>query len=239
MVGSDHVLAAILDPLHRPAQPHCSDQHQNILRVDFSAHAEAATDVRLKQMNSAGTAAEHPRQRLAISVRHFGSPVQFEHVARGIVASDRATGLQRHAGMPTDGNVDFYTRRGIPKCGLDISITLPADRRLRGQTGGKFRDGKRGVGDCLELLDLDGHEVSSVLRHVGIGREHRCHRFADIAHLVPGQNTLPERCQLFVGSLSEVDGRQIGDVVRSPDGDDTFDPARLGKIDSLQVPVRV
>ena len=141
--------------------------------------------------------------------------------------------------MPADRNIDFNGRHGVAERTLDVTVALSADRRLVGKTGGKFRDGKRGIGDCLELLDLDGHEVSSVLRHIGIGREHRRHRFADIAHLVPGQNALPERCQLFVGSLSEVDGRQLGDVVSGPDSDDTFDPAGLGAFDRLEASVCV
>ncbi len=34
-------------------------------------------------------------------------------------------------------------------------------------------------------------------------------------------------------------GGRLGDVVRSPDGDDTFDRARLGAFDRLQASVRV
>ena len=47
VIGREQVLAAVLDPFHRPAERPRRERDQEILRIEFAAHAEAAADVGL------------------------------------------------------------------------------------------------------------------------------------------------------------------------------------------------
>ena len=48
MIGGDQMLAAVLDPFHRPLEAHRRDADQDVLGIDLAADAEAAADVRLR-----------------------------------------------------------------------------------------------------------------------------------------------------------------------------------------------
>ena len=90
MVGGDQVLAAVLDPFHRALEPHRGDADQNVLGIELAADAEAAADMRLEALHRRRRAVEHARDQLLVPVRHLGGAVQLQHVARGVVAADRA-----------------------------------------------------------------------------------------------------------------------------------------------------
>ena len=51
VIGGDEMLAPVLDPFHRAAQPHGADADQDILRIKLAADAEASPDVRLVHMD--------------------------------------------------------------------------------------------------------------------------------------------------------------------------------------------
>ena len=103
MVGADQVLAAVLDPFHRPAEPHRGDADQHVLGIELAADAETAADMGFVQMDRGRSALQHAREQIAGSVRDFRGAVQFEQVASRIVAADRAARFQRHAGVASDG----------------------------------------------------------------------------------------------------------------------------------------
>ena len=50
MVGGDQMLAAVLDPFHRPVEPHRRDADQHVLGIKLAADAEAAADVGLEAL---------------------------------------------------------------------------------------------------------------------------------------------------------------------------------------------
>ena len=101
MVGGDQVLAAVLDPFHRALEPHRRDADQHVLGIDLAADAETAADMRLEALHRRRRAVEHARDQLLVPVRHLGGAVQLQHVARGVVAADRAAAspaARRNAG---------------------------------------------------------------------------------------------------------------------------------------------
>ena len=102
MIGGNQMLAAILDPFDRPPQAQRRGAYQHVLRINLAADAEAAADMPFVEVNRRGRASKHPRDLVAVPVRHLGGAMQFEHVARRVVAGDGAAGFQRHAGMPPD-----------------------------------------------------------------------------------------------------------------------------------------
>src|SRR5262245_38369686 len=133
MIGGNHVLAAVFQPFDRTPEPHRREKNKNVFRIDLAAYAETAADMVLVQMDARGTASQHAREYLAIPVGNLGGPMQFEHVARGIVAADRAARLQWHAGMAPDGEIQFnYCCRALERRG-DVAVTLTTNGWLRAQ----------------------------------------------------------------------------------------------------------
>ena len=115
----DQMLAPVLDPFHRPAQPHRRDQHQNVFRIEFAAHPEAAANVQFVQVQRVRIAVEHPAKRVAIAVGDLGRAVQPQHVEPGVV------GCRSHRGFPSARrNAGRHRGRVRRRCG-------PARRRAR------------------------------------------------------------------------------------------------------------
>src|SRR5206468_1816154 len=71
MIGGNEALAAILDPLHRTPEPHGGQRDQQILRIELAAHAEAAADVDLDQLDAGLVQTEHASERAAIEEGHL------------------------------------------------------------------------------------------------------------------------------------------------------------------------
>ena len=110
MIGGDQVLAPVLDPFHRPAEPQRRDADQHVLGIELAADAEAAADMALEQVHGRGIAAEHAGDVVAVPVRHLGGAVHLQHVVGGVVARDRAARFHRHAGMAPDREIELDHR---------------------------------------------------------------------------------------------------------------------------------
>ena len=63
VVGRDQMLAAILDPFHRPADEPRRERDQKILGIELALDAEAAADVDLDHVDVALGDPEHRRER--------------------------------------------------------------------------------------------------------------------------------------------------------------------------------
>ena len=131
MIGGDQMLAPVLDPFHRPAEPHGRDADQHVLRIKLAADAEAAAHVGFVHVDRRGRKPEHAREQLAIAVRHLGGAVQFEDGARGVVAADCAARLQRHAGMAADRQFELDHHGRGAQHRVDVAVALADDRRPR------------------------------------------------------------------------------------------------------------
>ncbi len=130
MVAGHQVLAAVLDPFHRPSQLERRGADEHVLRVDLAAHAEAAADVAFVKVHGRGTAAEHAREKVAVRVRALGGAVKLEHVVGGVVTGDRAARLHRHAGVAADGQVELDHRARGAERRFDIAVLRADDGRL-------------------------------------------------------------------------------------------------------------
>ena len=183
--------------------------------------------------------AEHARQQFLVAMRHLGGAVQLQHVARGVVAAERAARLQRHAGMPADGELELDdVRRGLEHR-FDVAVALGQHRGLGVAAERELaRLGLRRQ-QRRQLLDLHGDEIGGVLGDVGIVGEHRRHRLADIAHLVRGQHRLAVGREPLDRALAEIDRRHVGDVGRGPDRDHARQRAGGVGVDPTDVGVRV
>ena len=179
-----------------------------------------------------GAAAEHARQRVAVAVRHLGRAVQLQHVARGVVAGQRAARLQRHAAVPADRQVERDDRVGRGERRVDVAVSGAQHQRLGRQARRKAAGRRRGVEHRRQLLGLDRDEIGGILGEIGVGREHRRDRLADIAQPLPRQQRLAIGAQRLAGRVAEIDRRQIGDVGAGPHRDDPGRRQRRRDVDA-------
>src|SRR5207247_4093201 len=78
VVRRDQMLAAVLDPFHRPPESQCRRTDEHILGIELTAHPEAAADVALVELHRSGRAAEHAGDLVAVPVRHLGGAVKLQ-----------------------------------------------------------------------------------------------------------------------------------------------------------------
>ena len=164
-------------------------------------------------------------------MRHLGGAVQFENVARGVVAADGAAGLQRHAGVPADGELEFDDVLGGAEHRIDVAIALADDRRLGAVARRKFHRRRLRVEQRRQFLDLHRDEIGGVLGDVRVFGEHRGDRLADIAHRAVRQHRLAIRIERRDGAFAKIDRRHVGDVGGGPHRDDAGQRPRRGRID--------
>ena len=84
MVDRGEMLVAILDPADRPPQTRGKPRDQKVFRIELSAHAEAAADVRLDEADRRLPHSQHPSKQRPIGVRNLGRTEHFERLPRTI-----------------------------------------------------------------------------------------------------------------------------------------------------------
>src|SRR3954454_21984239 len=105
MIGGEQMLAAILDPLYRPAAEARRKRDQKVLRIEFAARAEAAADVVLHHADSAFRQAEMFCQHAPIEERDLGGAVDGQSSARRIPFRQEAARLHRDGAVALDREV--------------------------------------------------------------------------------------------------------------------------------------
>ena len=217
MVGAHQMLAPVLDPFHRPAQPQRREQHQHVLGIDLAADAEAAADMAFMHVQRRRAAAQHAAQGLAVAVGNFGGAVQFENVARGVVAAERAARLQRHARVAAGRKVELDDGVRGAQRRFDVAVAVAQQRGLAAAAGLELAGRIACRQHDRQRLDLDLDQLGRVLGQIRILREHGGHRIPDIAHAAARQRRLAKRLERLGGFVgTEIDRREIRDVGIGP-----------------------
>ena len=94
---SRQMLAAVLDPFHRPADQPRRERDQEILGIELALDAEAAADVDLDHVDVVFGDAEHRRERAAVEEQHLGGA---EHGQPRFAASHSAIWPRVSSGRP-------------------------------------------------------------------------------------------------------------------------------------------
>ena len=149
------MLAPVLDPFDGALEAQRRDEDEDVFGIDFAADAEAAADMAFEQVDGGRAAAENLREHLAVLVRHLGGAVQFEHVARRVVAADRAARFERHAGMASDLQRQFDDREGLRERGVDVAVALRDERRFRREPRGELGRRRLGREDRRQLREIE------------------------------------------------------------------------------------
>ena len=95
---------------------------------------------------------------------------------------------------------------------FDVAVLL-ANKRWLGRAA-RLELAGRGIGgeQDRQFLDRDLDQLGGVLGDIGIVREHRRDRLADIAHELSRQNGLAIGCKALDAGQAKVDGRDVGDI---------------------------
>ncbi len=238
MIGRNEMLAPILDPLDRSFEPQRAQANEHVFGIELAPNAEPAADMAFVEMHRRRRAAEHPGDLVAVPVRHLGSAMQLQYVARGIVACNGAAGFHRHSGMAADRQLELNHRMRGLECALDIAIALAHHSRLGRAARKYFRRLLFSAEDGEKLLDLHFDKVGSVFRHVLILGKDKRQRLADIAHAILRKHGLAIGLQSLDGREANIDRRNIRHIVGGPDRVHAGQCAGLGGIDRKDTAVR-
>ena len=172
-------------------------------------------------------------------MRHLGGAVQLEDAAGSVIAANAAARLERDAGMAAGGELELDDEGRRAQGRVHVAVALAEDGHLRVAAGHELA--RLGVGreQDGQLLDLHGHEIGGVLGGIGVVREHRRHRLADIAHLLAREHGLPIGLEGRNASLAKINRRQVDDVGRGPDRHHPRHGARRSGVDGDDVAVGV
>src|SRR5262249_19757849 len=127
MIGRDQVLAAVLDPFDRPAKMQRRGTDQNIFGIQFAANAETAADMAFVQLNGFGFSPQHPRDRIAIPVRHLSGAMQLQYVSSLVVTRNGTARFDWYAGVAADRKFKRDDGVAIFKSRFDVAIVFFKD----------------------------------------------------------------------------------------------------------------
>ena len=238
MVRGDQVLAAILDPLDRPAQAHRRGTHQHVFGIKLAADTETAADMALVEVHRRERAPEHAGNLGAVPMRHLGGAMKLEHVVGRVVARNGAAGLDRDGRMPPDRERRLDHGVSGAEGGIDIAVTLAHDGRLGRAAGFELAGLRVGAKERRQFLDVEHDELGRILGEIGIVGEHRRDRLADVAHCAGREQPLPVGLQTFDPGQAEIDRRNVGNVGGRPHREHARFRQRRARVDRADAAVR-
>ncbi len=111
--GRQQVLAAVFDPLHRPAEDERRERHRALLAVHEHLLAEAAADVARGHAHVAVGNLQVAGEEVAGLVHRLAGADDVELVAAGVVRRDDAARLHRHRDVAVLHHVALDDVRGV------------------------------------------------------------------------------------------------------------------------------
>ena len=102
----------------------------------------------------------------------------------------------------------------------------------------KFHRLGGGVRDRRQLIDIDEHQISRILRRVRILGKDDGNRLSDISHALPCENRLLVRLEVGVFGRTEIDQGNFGDIRRRPDRNDPVHYLCSGRVDAADETMR-
>ena len=182
------MLAAVLDPFDRYAQPHRGERDQRDVWIDRRLDAERAADVRRHdEAQLVLHEAQHPRgQRMHDERPHEVRPDR-AHAVERIPARDHTVRLDRRRAVLGKREALGQDDVGLAKRALGIAVDQPsvarqvrADRRM--QDGRRRIERALGIDDHRQRIVVDPDEIGGVLGDVAILGDHDGDRLADEPH---------------------------------------------------------
>ena len=188
------VLAAVLDPGDRPAQPHRGRGDHHFLPADHALEPEPAADVGRDHPDPALGDPERLGDAGPDLVRDLGRHVRDQLVVAVVPFGHAGPALQRQRGHPgageraadddRRGGEDARQRRALEHGQVHHAVA----GQLLVDLPGAVRRGRLDAGDGRPRRPVDVQQFGGVLGEVGIVGQHHRDRLAGEAHLVAGQH---------------------------------------------------
>jgi hypothetical protein len=229
------MLAAGLDPLHRPSESARRGWHDHVFRVDVTLDTEPAahlgdddTHPVLGKTEGTGDAASHGERHLR------GGP--HDQRAGGVEGGQDAAGLDRHAPHARVGEAPGQDHVRLIEAGARVprlpgahgrEVVRPLvmhARRGRHQGRGR-RHGRR------ERLVLHENLVERVRQPVGVLGDDDCHGVARMASALTAERGMNVGPAARLGHERGNRRRQFRNVPQRPHGRDALDPSRRITLD--------
>ena len=196
MSRRDQVLAAILDPLDRPAQMPRGEGDQEVLGKALAAQPEPAADIVLDHRDGVLGEPGLTGQRAAYRERRLGRARDGEPLA--VPFGEQAARLHRHRRMPPDGKAFAPRIGGVREGGCRVALGGAIGNRH--VVGGGIEQRR-----AANRLDVQFNGGRAVFSDRPALRNHHRHRFAHEARDVGRDRRLGEGLEL--GKRAEPDRR--------------------------------
>ncbi len=192
------MLAAILDPFHRPAELERGGRDDGLLRIEDGLRPEAAADVGRDHADRFEFAAEELGEHAAADMRRLRARPDGQQIAHRIVARHDRAGFHRHAAAAVLPDRLAEDMRGLLKSRVDIAI---GERKAGGDVEIEIAvaarravlDAVAAVGDGGQHVIADAYGGGRVLGDIAAVGDHDGDRLADIADFVARQGRLGAR----------------------------------------------
>ena len=162
------MLAPVLDPFHGPIEPARDGGDQEVLRVEFTANAEAASRIRHLHDDRALRKIEHRREHAAVEERHLGD-AEHGH-ALPISVPDRCQPARLHGNGSMPLNGEALAPHVISS--LESRIRVAATNFYAGRVrSGAVVDQDRAI-VCLSQFNIGGR--FSMSAEIKVRRPPRC-----------------------------------------------------------------
>ena len=165
------MLAAVLDPFHRPAELAGGERDQEILRIEFAARAEAAADVVFDIVDRRLRQPHHRRHGAAVEERQLCRARYDEPPGGCVPFGQQAARLHGHRGHPLHAELLAAGIGGVAEGIVDIAgIGGEHGRRncsaVPAISSMSPRSDALAVGHRRQMLDVERHRLRARPRHV-------------------------------------------------------------------------
>ena len=229
MIGRQKMLATVFDPAHRAPQPQRRKRNQEVLGIEFAAHAEAAAHVALDHLDRLLGQAEHAGKDAAVVVGDLAGAGNDQRSGAGVILREDAARLHGKRGVALRTEAFAPHVIGAGECRIRIA---DRDHVMRGDIGAVLLEqqvrvarGRGAIGDRRDAPRCRSRSARSRPRRARDFGDHDGDRFSDEPHLVLGDDRLDEPFETL--DRSETDRNGGNDVADIGGGEDRLDAGHI------------
>ena len=193
--GAQKMLAAVLDPFHRPAKLQRRRRDHGFLGIEDRLRPKTAADVGRDHADRFQLAAEQVGEHAAADMRRLRTRPHRQHIGRGIVAGEHRARLDRHAAAAVLPELILEDMRGVGEGGIDVAVSkLERRQHIGAERGVRPRravlDRVAAVADRRQRVVMHVDRGGGILGDVARVGDHHRDRLTDIIDFGARQHML-------------------------------------------------